>query len=357
VARVLIVTGWLALATGGCGRFNFTALGSPSGDANGDASGDTAGDAARCPGCRFLFVTDRTVGANRVVLLADTNNDGDAMDPGERIDVYTVNGGATGLNNAMSWFPGPSHNIYVADNPGTILRLNDTNGDRAISGSEAHVFYTGPLLTNVQDVVVDQFEQVYAADAGGGVDQVVMLFDANGDGDAMDAGEAVSFAMVSALKLTIASGAPTVLFTQESNRMSDENDDGDAKDGSELVFYGVRAAAMVPLGVDIDPLHPRVYVIHAGASTEITVLEDMNASGSAQDPGEATLAGTFTSSNAADIAFDQFGQLYTIDLTDVIRLTDINTDGIYERHTFATGFQSLTRIHGNIPWGNPGDYF
>ena len=186
------------------------------------------------------------------------------------------------------------------------------------------------------------------------------LVDWNQDGDYNDANEAIAYYDESIG--TIAMSTPTGLAvdsvgtvyvgdlgTDVITAMRDANGDGDAHDaGEHRVFFDPSNASGIairsPNEILVDVLD-RVFVANSnnsqGGIDAIYVLEDLNGDGDAQDAGEAreycaipNAAGSTGHSNVFDMAIDQFGNLYYVDngingpiQKGVYRLTDANFDG------------------------------
>ncbi len=163
-----------------------------------------------------LVATVYAVAGDNVIRMQDLDNDGDCNDAGE-ITVFAETRAIWGVGNtspdSLDFVPG-TEILYVTDDiwtgvatfPSGIQRYEDLNGDHdAADIGESALWVDGTLtqiiptsagsvtvsLTDFEAVMVDSsgmvigFEQQLRALLG--------FFDINGDGDAMDAGEAWNF--------------------------------------------------------------------------------------------------------------------------------------------------------------------
>jgi hypothetical protein len=80
-----------------------------------------------------------------------------------------------------------------------VIKLTDANGDDdALDAGEATVYYGGEAMRGF-DLVVDDSDIVYVAEETGGGPVITKLEDTNGDGDAADVGESATYADFSAI--------------------------------------------------------------------------------------------------------------------------------------------------------------
>ena len=281
---------------------------------------------------------------NRVERAGDFNGDGDALDPGETSPLYSTTSGPAGLVNTAAVHPDREGALYVANVGGAILRLSDTTGDGVFGSAEAGVFYSGPLLTNVQDLIVDATDTVFVAQATFGLNQIVKLRDLNLDRDALDVGEAAVYANAAALGLAF--GESGAIFSTVSQRILDLNGDGDALDAGEDAIYGQPDGARGPaLSVAFDPVTKRLLLLHRfPTTTDLTELVDLDGDGSALGVGEAPLFGTYSSGSSAAIAFNAAGQLFaSAQNAGIIRVT--GSGGTLAVAPFTPPFESMLRLH------------
>jgi hypothetical protein len=137
-----------------------------------------------------LLVGDLTLDA--IYRTRDLNGDGDALDEGET-NVYFA-GSTASLFAIFQAFDG--YVYYCDGGTNAVYRLRDLNLDGdALDEGESNLWYTSPLLPTPNGVSQDDADGVYIMNAGtvggGEPDAIFRTVDLNGDGDAMDEGEAV----------------------------------------------------------------------------------------------------------------------------------------------------------------------
>lgn len=189
-------------------------------------------------------------------------------------------------------------------------------------------------------------------------DQLLLLQDLTGDGDANDPEETRVFFDASNLSgivdptrniFTVHQGSDGAVYAGDGStdtvyRLMDENGDGDANDPGEAKtwFSAANAAGfstVTPNGVH-EGQDGAIYIVNAGTGSvpqdAIYRTEDLNGDGDADDAGEATLWIDLQSLNISSSAFDlsfSGSVAYVSDTvggdTDVIyRLEDENGDGM-----------------------------
>ena len=170
--------------------------------------------------------------AGNIWRIEDTNNDGDALDIGER--TLWGNGFASlvGLDSRDGTVYGVEEGLISGSNE--IVKLVDVNGDGdALDVGERVVWATG--LNDPRDVASDAAGNFYVSDFGS--NEVWRLVDANGDGDALDVGEKTLFAEQiggAEMLLPWEGGLLITAFsTGEVILLDDANNDGDALDVGE----------------------------------------------------------------------------------------------------------------------------
>ncbi|QDU86562.1 NHL repeat protein [Planctomycetes bacterium Pla163] len=147
------------------------------------------------------YVTDS--GSDTVWRLSDRNLDGDFHDPDEVVAFYDEALGSIALGNNNSVAVARSGVVFISDTSSDlIIALVDLDGDGTAHGPGEHtVFFDGDPSVNLSGIAMespnaialDADGRVLVADAdngSGGTDQVLLLEDLNGDGDANDLGEA-----------------------------------------------------------------------------------------------------------------------------------------------------------------------
>jgi hypothetical protein len=151
----------------------------------------------------FVYVPDP--GSDQVFRLVDLDLDGDFNDPGEVGVFYSDTLGAFPLTNCNGISVDGFGRVFVSDaSEGNIYRMLDLDGDGSCHDAGETVIWfdgNGGAASGVQvgspaNLTVDQLGAVWVASSGDGaypVDNIVRLFDANFDGDANDAGEAIEY--------------------------------------------------------------------------------------------------------------------------------------------------------------------
>ncbi|MEM7061086.1 MAG: Ig-like domain-containing protein [Pseudomonadota bacterium] len=213
-------------------------------------------------------------------------------------------------------------------------------------------------------------------------DQVLLLQDLNGDGDSQDAGELTVF-----FDETNGSGlvAPTnnVLNVHQASdksvyvgdgtsdavyRLTDANGDGDAQDAGEAMiwFSDTNAEGFTlptPNGVH-EGGDGAIYIVNAGTGSEPTDAiyrtEDLNGDGDAQDAGESRvwldLAAINPTSSAFDISFD--GDVaYVSDTAGgeanvVLRIEDLDGSGAITADEVTTFIDDTNTLGVPVDFGN-----
>ncbi|MCI0636364.1 MAG: IPT/TIG domain-containing protein, partial [Actinobacteria bacterium] len=145
-----------------------------------------------------LLVTDDAAASKAVFRLIDANGDGDALDADEAATFYdgTALSPAVPISDPESIAVDSNGVVYVGDTAAAaVYRLVDANADGdALDDGEAAVFYDGSgahLLADVDALACDSSGGIYAVSEDTGM--VHYLADSNGDGDALDDGEASVF--------------------------------------------------------------------------------------------------------------------------------------------------------------------
>jgi sugar lactone lactonase YvrE len=151
----------------------------------------------------FCYVPEPS--SDQVFRLIDLDLDGDFDAPGEVSVFYNDVQGAFPLTNCNGVTVDLFGRVFVSDSSEErIFRLVDLDGDGSChDAGECTVWFDGKggtgsgiLLASPANLVADAQGALWVASAGDGanpVDSVVRLFDANFDGDANDAGEAVEY--------------------------------------------------------------------------------------------------------------------------------------------------------------------
>jgi hypothetical protein len=241
---------------------------------------------------------------------------------------YTRRAAAAALISAAAWsqfaapFPRQGDLLVVDTSPDVVYRLQDMNldGDYDDLGEIVPFFTsgggTGVVSTLISGIAVGPDGSVFVCDTS--ADHVLRLVDLNLDGDADDPGEAVVFFGSSGTAFPNASGVavPAMLGIAVSRfgevyavnsgssaapndfvlKLFDLNADGDAQDPGEAVVYRTISTSStggvsVPTAVAVGP-DDAVYYCESGSQTTlrgVRRLVDLNLDGDADDVGEETL--------------------------------------------------------------------
>ena len=127
------------------------------------------------------LVASPTVGTSAILRLVDTNDDGDANDPAEASIFFIESAGALFMARIV-----PDGTILAVLGLGTILRLDDADGNGVISGLEKTFFAS--VYTNVYEGLAQTTDGVVY----GAVRENSLIWrfeDTNGDGTALGPGE------------------------------------------------------------------------------------------------------------------------------------------------------------------------
>ena len=222
---------------------------------------------------------------DQVVRLIDINGDGDALDAGESL-IWADN-----LSLPLgSWYDS-ANGFYVAEQlTGDVLHFSDNNGDGdALDAGESVLFADGiagarDLLPWGDDLLV----------SGLTLGEVFKLSDNNGDGDALDLGERLPvLAGVTSAAGLMADGNGGFFVTSLANaavyHATDKNGDGDFLDLAEVLVY-----ADSVFGGIIEPWNMAAYpgggfLLTDRASGKVLLARDGNGDGDALDLGEVTV--------------------------------------------------------------------
>ena len=268
---------------------------------------------------------------------ADLNQDGDLNDANEITPYYDDVRGSIQLTNPSCISIGPLGVAYVGDSTeDVIVALRDLDGNGDCFGAGEHtVFFTSVVnasnitMASVQGLTVDALGNVFCAVSNAGTtgdDVILRLFDANGDGDADDAGEATVFCLIPNSQGMVGDSIPTEVIV--------------GPDGA-LYYADVGATGVVTKGV--------------------WRLSDNNFDGDANDPGEVTLFWTPPAPGNAfywGLAVDQNGFFYITDHGNetVWRGRDANGDGqiaaseenLYYQTSASTFWDVIVRDDGTV---------
>lgn len=302
-----------------------------------------------------FYVADHGSRNEAIFRFQDRNQDGDVQDPGEQIIFFDLSGPGPNLTNMQALTVSPfDGSVWVSGTTADkILRLEDRNGDGdANDAGEYRVFYDGTGGIPISSVMALSFDgqgALYLLNSGL-TDNVIRLKDKNGDGDALDPGEATIFFdnsasggpwLKSPADLVYYRGAfflvDNTISPKRIVRLQDLNQDGDALDKGEARIWADPAAAggSFVWNLAFEAGTPALYGIDI-LTGNVYRWQDLNNDGDALDAGEAKVF--FDSANNASkvslrvsftIAGDPQGAFYVCNHTadTVYRLKDGNGDG------------------------------
>jgi hypothetical protein len=278
------------------------------------------------------LVTDRFVG--QIHRIEDINNDGDALDIGERVlwgsgltnaaeltqfhsgflvldsvqaratyyQDYNLDGDALDVGESVSWTDGftnpfgidvaPDGSVYLSDfATSRVFRAQDINGDGDALDSNEKLLYADGVPGAVSILANATSQYVVAFNSG----QVHLLRDTNGDGDALDVGENLSHTPSTILQ--VEGIAPREgggyyagsWFNDAIYLVRDANNDGDAFDVGEVLTYADNFFGSFnnPWGIAAMPGDD--LLVANSAAANVLALRDINNDGDAFDIGEVTI--------------------------------------------------------------------
>ncbi len=244
-----------------------------------------------------------------VLRLSDLNGDGNANDDGEVSIFYDASSPGPNLSTPNSLVYAADGALYLADDgksKGLILGLKDKNGDGdALDDGEWWMVYDSqavessgvllPVLSDIEALAVTAAGVLFVTDATQQV--VARLEDLNGDGDAMDAGEAALFyqpqgAHPFADPEGIAVNADGEVFATDEDtglvvRLFDADGDGRAEGAGEVkIFVDATAPAFPRDTNDLMARDDGVLLVLDGSRDQVFWIADGDGDGIAFSPGE-----------------------------------------------------------------------
>lgn len=222
---------------------------------------------------------------DEVIRLFDSNGDGDALDVGESV-VW-----ASGLNQPVDLVPNATGDFYVSQLLGNnVLHLKDSNGDGdALDVGEQTIYADGlnqpaDLIAWNDGLLVSSFMD----------DDVFFLEDSNGDGDALDVAEntmVVADVGESFGLLADDSGGVYIssLFDNTIYRATDSNGDGDFLDVAEVLSYADNVFGSFNAPWDLAMYTDGGFLLANRSGGYVSLVRDLNGDGDALDLGDVTV--------------------------------------------------------------------
>ncbi len=304
-----------------------------------------------------LLVVDST--NDCVWRLADVNQDGDTNDPGEVVSFYSDTLGGLPLTTPTCVVAAPDGTVYVGDsNLDVVLALNDRNGDGdANDPAEQRVFFdsatnaSGVTMASVMGITVDAIGRLFLAVSNSGTtgtDLILLLHDADGDGDAGEAGEARSYCTIPGGSGATGNSVPTkvvvgpdtnVYYTDIAStgslvkgvyRASDLNQNGHCNDAGEVTLFWSPPATASPFyfGLAVD-WQGWFYVTDNSANEQVWRARDTDGNG-AIDASEDDVFYQSTGSTWWDVVLREDGAVLLCDADAPDRVTllrDLDQNG------------------------------
>lgn len=209
--------------------------------------------------------TSTPAAPDRIARVQDLNGDGDANDPGEVFDFYTVPNSVTpvGVSIPTKAVIGPDLAVYYTENgtaslyPKGVYRLSDGNQDGDCNDAgEAAMFWTPPVATSpfYWGLAIDQQGWMYVTDHSAN-EKVWRAKDLNGNAVIESNEQTLYYQTGGSTWWEVAVRDDGAVFLCDSQtpdrvtRLVDLNNDGDALDPGESVQAYDSTAAPVALGV------------------------------------------------------------------------------------------------------------
>ncbi|MBI4602912.1 MAG: hypothetical protein HY721_13220 [Planctomycetes bacterium] len=253
------------------------------------------------PGETLYLLDGGTLDA--VLVLDDSNGDGDALDEGEVRVFYDASAGGPKLSTPNTLIVLPGGELIVSDDGSRgrrLVVLADRNADGdALDPDEARVAYDAralslPVLEDVEALALRPDGSVVAGDTT--LQGLFVLRDLDGDGDFLDEGEQTELfrsrddLALGDIDALAVQGARVFSGDSDTGRiiwLEDLNGDGDAMDEGEAgVFLGDGAAVRVGSVTDFMPLPGGGFLVLDNSKDAVVVAADLNGDGDALDEGE-----------------------------------------------------------------------
>ena len=299
-----------------------------------------------------VYVCDSST--DQVVCLRDLDGSGAIEDESETLVFYDASSAGPDLSVPSHLAAGEDGIVYLLDGGrlDSILALQDRNDDGdALDDGEWSVYYDnsglGPALFTPKRMLRLADGTFYVCDDSSSAGRILHLVDINGDGDALDEGEARVVYDATALSVPVLQDIEAMaidpnsgtLFVGETElqavfALNDLDGDGDFLDAGELSM--LFESSEIFSATDIDSLAVTadgVVLVADEDSGTILRLDDQNDDGDALDDGEVS---TFIDeTNAIDVddvndfALLADGTLVVLDGSEdtLYRVKDDNADG------------------------------
>jgi len=300
-----------------------------------------------------LYVADHGTSNESIFRFRDRNNDGDFQDAGEQTLFFGPSPVYKNMQN-LTIHPGDGSVWVCCSTADAVLRLQDRNGDGdANDAGESTIYYdnTGSVaITGPTAITFDDQGVLYLVNSGS-TDMVVRLQDGNNNGHAKDSGEATIFLQNTITTPWLASPGDLIYahdavtrkdvfylidnMTDQIIQMFDANNDGDVMDAGEVKKW----ATAKPNGKFIwnivnEPAGQAIYGLDTdSAGSHIFRWQDLNMNGVATDPGEVkkyydAAIGKTSLYLSFCLTSDASGNLYACPHTQdlIYKFTDLNAD-------------------------------
>ncbi len=311
-----------------------------------------------------VFVHDQT--PDEIYRLADLNRDGDANDPGEATLFMNDDDALLGIDNAQGLVALDANTLLATDNfaPDNVLLLADANGDGdALDAGESAVWFDGALpggftLTNPADLTPRPDGSFFLLDNNtldtANPEAIYILRDLNNDNDTNDPGESTLFFELSPAGASLATTFDVVennagqVFTLditdpgqiESIDIIDPTGTGRTEWFDSVDLLNLTNTVLQSTTAELEHLPDTDEIVFCAGtlsnSQVIFAARDRNGSGRIDAPNELRALWLESSSGLStgsprDLHLAADGSLvWTDGLQDrVMRLIDLNNDGDY----------------------------
>jgi hypothetical protein len=230
-----------------------------------------------------VYVTEEGLadGSNQVVRLIDSNNDGDALDIGERT-IWVE--GLDDPRDVSFDVAGASYLSEFDDNQ--VWRLIDLNDDGDALDIGERVLYADGIAGSHM-ILPRAGELLVTAETGG---QIHRLVDLNGDGDALDVTENLPITPDYGQLVGIIDGGSRLYFSSLSTdtvyRAQDNNGDGDMLDIGEVLSFADSVFGLIDGPSGLASFDDGGFLAADTNNGQVKLVRDFNGDGDALDLGE-----------------------------------------------------------------------